>query len=43
MKKKLNFGSLWIYIGLILIVLAFSLIAAATGRNFLSWRRKTRA
>lgn len=35
--KKIKFSALWIYIGLIIITVAFTIIAAATGRNFLSW------
>ena len=36
-KKKVKLSELTIYLGLIVIVLGFTVVAAATGRNFLSW------
>ena len=35
-KNKIRFSQIWIYIGLVVIFVAFSAIAAATGRRFLS-------
>lgn len=36
-KKKIRFQDIWVYLGLVVILLGFTVIAAATGRNFLSW------